>query len=194
MIQASAQSIVGARRKAVRTVLAAGSNRESLNAIAQRLGNLHYLVVLADGACQALELVSARGFDLVLLDALAPQSSAMHLVAEIRGSRDTADLPMVMISADADAVEAFAAGVDDWIDKSTSFDVLAARLDRILARAGRIEELKRSNFALDARIAARAIELGEAKAELAAAHIDRTRLLSSIRQLHDELAIQRNAA
>lgn len=194
MIQASGQSIVGARRKAVRTVLAAGSDRARLNAVAQRLGNLDYLVVLADGACQALDLVSARGFDLVLLDGLAPQSTALHLVGEIRGSRDTADLPIVMIGAGDDAVAAFAAGVDDWIEQSACFTTLAARLDRILTRAARIETLKRSNLALDARIAARAIELGEAKAELAAARAERTRLLGSIRQLHDEIAVQRSAA
>jgi DNA-binding response OmpR family regulator len=194
MIQASGQSIVGARRRAVRTVLTAGSDRASLNAIAQRLGNLDYLVVLADGACQALDLVSARGFDLVLLDGLVPQSAALHLVAEIRGSRDTSDLPIVMIEEGDGAVEAFAAGVDDWIGKTTPFPTLTARIDRILARAIRIDELKRSNLALDARIAARAIELGEAKAELAAARVDRARLLGSIRQLHDEIAVQRSAA
>jgi len=194
MKQASAQAIVGARRKAVRTVLAAGSCRASLNEIAQRLGNLGYLVVLSDSACQALELVSARGFDLVLIDALTPESGAMHMLNEIRGSRDTADLPVILLSAQDRAVEAFAAGADDWLAKPASFEVLAARIERTLDRAGRIEELKRSNLALDARIAARAIELGEAQAELAAARIDRTRLLGSIRNLNDELASRRSAA
>lgn len=194
MIQASGQAIVGARRKAVRTVLAAGSCRASLNEIAQRLGNLGYLVVLGDSACQALELVSARGFDLVLVDALVPETGAMHMLGEIRGSRDTADLPVIVLSERDCAVEAFAAGADDWLAKPAAFDVLAARIERTLARAGRIEELKRSNLALDARIAARAIELGEAQAELAAARADRIRLLGSIAQLNDELASRRSAA
>ncbi|AQR74502.1 two-component system response regulator [Sphingomonas sp. LM7] len=194
MIHASGHAVVGARRKAVRTVLAAGSCRASLNEIAQRLGNLGYLVVLSDSACQALELVSARGFDLVLIDTLMPETGAMHMLAEIRGSRETADLPVIVLSEQEGAVAAFAAGADDWIAKPTPFDVLAARVERILARAGRIEELKRSNLALDARIAARAIELGETQAELAAARVDRTRLLGSIRQLQDEVAARRSAA
>ena len=150
--------------------------------------------MLSDSACQALELVSARGFDLVLIDALTPESGAMHMLNEIRGSRDTADLPVILLSAQDRAVEAFAAGADDWLAKPASFEVLAARIERTLDRAGRIEELKRSNLALDARIAARAIELGEAQAELAAARIDRTRLLGSIRNLNDELASRRSAA
>jgi len=181
----------------MRTVLAAGSCRTSLNEIAQRLGNLGYLVVLAHSACQALELVSARGFDLVLIDALAPQTAAMHMLAEIRGARDTTDLPVIMLGAQPDednAVAAFGAGVDDWLPKPVGFELLGARIERTLARAARVDDLKRSNLALDARVAARAIELGEAQAELAAARTDRIRLMGSIRQLHDELAMRRDAA
>jgi DNA-binding response OmpR family regulator len=194
MKQASSHAFAGARRKAVPSVLAAGSCRTSLNEIAQRLGNLGYLVVLSDSACQALELISGRGFDLVLIEALTPENGAMHMLNEIRGSRDTADLPVLLLSDQDDAVAAFAAGVDDWLAKPAAFEVLAARIERTLARAGRIEELKRANLALDARIAARAIELGEAKAELAAARADRIRLLGAIRQLNDELATRLNAA
>lgn len=194
MDQALDQRLGGARRKAMRTVLAAGSCRTSLNEIARRLGNLGYLVVLGESAPQALELVSARGFDLVLIDALTPENAAIHMLNEIRGSRDTADLPVIVLSHGGRAIEAFNAGADDWLTKPFAFDELAARMGRILARAGRIEELKRANLALDARIAARAIELGEAKAELTAARTDRSRLMASIRGLHDELALQRNAA
>jgi DNA-binding response OmpR family regulator len=194
MDQASAQRIAGARRKAMRTVLAVGSCRTSLNEIAQRLGNLGYLVVLSESAHQALELISARGFDLALIDVLTPEISAIHMLNEIRGSRDTADLPVILLGHEDRAVEAFNAGADDWLAKPSAFDMLAARIDRILARAGRIEELKRSNLALDARIAARAIELGEAQTELAAARADRIRLMGSIRGLHDELATQQTAA
>ncbi|MDT8759314.1 response regulator [Sphingomonas psychrotolerans] len=194
MKQASSHAFAGVRRRAVRSVLAAGSCRTSLNEIAHRLGNLGYLVVLSDSACQALDLVSARGFDLVLIETLVPETGAMHMLNEIRGSRDTVDLPVIMLSDRDDAVAAFAAGVDDWLARPAAFDVLAARIERTLARAGRIEELKRSNLALDARIAARAIELGEAQAELAAARADRIRLLGAIRQLNDERATRLDAA
>jgi DNA-binding response OmpR family regulator len=178
------------RRRAARTILAVDDSRTNLGVLAHRLGGLGYLVVLADSGTQALELVSARGFDLVLLDKVMPELSGIHVLQEIRGTRDTADLPVILLTAQNDplgAVEAFAAGVDDYLCRPFEFEVLAARIERVLARADRIEELKRSNLALDARIAARAIELGEARSELAAGKADRKRLIASIQTLHDEL-------
>lgn len=178
------------RRRATRTILAVGDRRTRLGGLAQRLGDLGYLVVLGDSGAQALELVSARGFDLVLLDKMVPELSGMHVLQEIRSARDTGDLPVILINghnAPLSAVDAFAAGADDYLEGAFEFEALAARIERVLARADRIEELKRSNLALDARIAARAIELGEARAALAAAKADRTRLTASIEALQDEL-------
>ncbi|MFK5088422.1 PleD family two-component system response regulator, partial [Klebsiella pneumoniae] len=83
--------------------------------------------------------------------------------ADIRGSRETADLPVILITGRSDpqaVVEALAAGADDHIAKPFDFSVLAARIDRVVERARRIAALKRSNATLDARIAARAMELG----------------------------------
>src|SRR3546814_17459454 len=67
----------------------------------------------------------------------------------------------------AAAVEALATGADDLLAKPVAVDLLAARIERTIDRAQRIAELKRSNAMLDARIATRAIELGEARTELA---------------------------
>src|SRR3546814_17901891 len=67
----------------------------------------------------------------------------------------------------AAAVEAVATGADDLLAKPVAVDLLAARIERTIDRAQRIAELKRSNAMLDARIATRATELGEARTELA---------------------------
>jgi hypothetical protein len=65
--------------------------------------------------------------------------------------------------------------------------VLLARIERTLNRAARLSDLKRSVAAMDARIAARAIELGETKTELAVTRADRARLVSSIQSLNAEV-------
>jgi DNA-binding response OmpR family regulator len=178
-------------RRATRTILAVDDSRTNLNVLAHRLGHLGYLVVLSDRGSEALDLIEGRGFDLVLLDMMMPELSGMHVLQEIRGSRDTADLPVIMVTARGDSagiVEALAAGADDYVAKPFAFEVLAARIERTLARAARLDALKRSNLALDARIAARAIELGEARTELATTRADRSRLIASIEALHGQVA------
>lgn len=179
-----------ARRGSVRTILAVDDSRTNLNVIGRRLAHLGYLTALSDNGAEALDLIAARGFDLVLLDMVMPRMSGIHVLTEIRGSRDTADLPVIMVTGRSDpaaAVEALAAGADDHVAKPFAFEVLAARIDRVLARARRIAELKRSNATLDARIAARAMELGEAKTALAATRADRQRLIASIQALNEEV-------
>ena len=178
------------RRGPVRTILAVDDSRVNLNVLGSRLGDQGYLMMLSDNGREALDLISARGIDLVLLDMIMPGVSGVDVLTELRSHRDTADLPVIMVTARSEpsaAVEALAAGADDWVAKPFSFDVLAARIERTLARATRVADLKRSNSALDARIARRAIELGEARAELASTRADRVRLVASIQALHDEV-------
>ena len=180
----------GLRRSPVRSILAVDDSRTNLNVLGRRLAQLGYLTVLSDNGPNALDLIAARGFDLVLLDMVMPNMSGIQILREIRASRDSADLPVIMVTGRNDpgaAVEALAGGADDHVTKPYAFEVLAARIDRVLGRARRIAALKRSNAALDARIAARAMELGEARTALAATRADRQRLLLSIQALNDQI-------
>ncbi len=184
------QGLVMLRQGPVRTILVVDDSRTNLAVLGKRLGHLGYLAVLCDNGAEALDLIAARGFDLVLLDMVMPVISGMHVLREIRGSRETADLPVIMLTGRSDpaaAVEALAAGADDHVAKPFAFEVLQARIERVLARARRIAELQRSNATLDARIATRAMELGEARTELAATRADRQRLVASIQALNDQI-------
>ncbi|RDE05911.1 response regulator [Sphingomonas aracearum] len=177
-------------RSPPRTILAVDDSRTALNVIGKRLAHLGYMTALCDNGPEALARIQARGFDLVLVDMAMPRMTGMQMLAELRGARETSDLPVIMMTAGGDpgvAVEALAAGADDHLAKPFDFDVLAARIDRVLARGRRIAELKRANAALDARIAARAIELGETRTELAESRADRARLIASIHALNQEV-------
>lgn len=172
------------RRRTARTILAVDRNRASLHALAHRLGQRGHLTVLADHGAEALGLIAGRGFDLLLLDMAIPGLSAFHVLRSLRAAYDTVDLPVILTSVPDDrdaALAAFAAGADDCIASGHDPVVLAARIERALERAARVAELKRRNLALDARVAARAIELGEARTELAAARDDRLRLQRALR-------------
>jgi len=166
-------------RRTARTILAVDRNRASLHALAHRLGQRGHFTVLADHGSEALGLIAGRGFDLLLLDMAMPGLSALHVVRALRATHDTADLPVILTMAANDrdaALTAFAAGADDCVVRGYDPVVLAARIERALEQAAQIANLKRRNLALDARVAARAIELGEARSELAAAVNDRLRL------------------
>jgi two-component system OmpR family response regulator len=190
MLASNGKDEMADSNKPVRTILVVDDSRTTLNIIGKRLTELGYLTALADNGGEALDLIAARGFDLVLLDMVMPGMSGVHVLREIRGSRDTADLPVIMLTGRSDpaaAVEALAAGADDHVAKPFAFEVLTARIERVLTRARRIAELKRSNATLDARIAARAMELGETRTELAASRADRQRLVASIQALNDQI-------
>jgi CheY-like chemotaxis protein len=170
----------------MRTILVVDDSRTNLNAIGERLTSLGYLTALVDNGGEALDLITARGFDLVLLDMVMPGMNGIQVLAELRSRTETSDLPVIVVTARGDpeaAVEALAAGADDHLAKPFEFDVLVARIERTLARGRRIADLKRSNASLDARIAARAMELGEARAELADARADRQRLTAEMERL-----------
>jgi DNA-binding response OmpR family regulator len=174
------------RQGAMPSLLVVDDSRTNLGVIGKRLSHLGYPVVLSDNGREALDLIAARGFDLVLLDMVMPEMSGLQVLAEIRGMRETADLPVIMVTGRSDstaAVETLKAGADDHIAKPYDFNVLAARIDRAIGRARRISDLKRANATLDARIAARAMELGEVRNELAETRADRLRLIASIQML-----------
>ncbi|MBW4331990.1 response regulator [Stakelama sp. CBK3Z-3] len=174
-----------------RTILVVDDNRTTLNVLGHQLGKLGYLPVLSDSAIRALDLIGAGGFDLVLLDYDMPKMSGIEVLRHVRAAHETTDLPVIMMTGHDDAaapVGALEAGANDYVARPFAFDVLAARVARTLRDAKQLEELKRFNATLDARIASRAIELGETRVELANLRHDRKRLVRSIDSLTAQVA------
>jgi CheY-like chemotaxis protein len=95
----------------------------------------------ADGA-QALELATAGGFDLVLLDVMLPDMGGLDVARHLKGDERTRELPIVFLSArtDRDDLRAgFALGAIDYITKPFDPIALAARVEEILERVERQE-------------------------------------------------------
>lgn len=171
-------------------VLIVDDSRTILNALGERLGQSGYLVTLCDRGADALDLIAGCRFDLVLLDVVMPEMSGLQVLAELRAAFDTADLPVIVTTSFADgdiAHRSLTIGADDFIAAPIDFDVFPARVERVLQRAARLAELKRANAALDARLAERAIELGEARDRLNAVRADRDRLAASLEALSRHL-------
>lgn len=180
----------GGPRPDAPAVLIVDDNRTNLQLMGKRLTRMGYTVSLSDNGVEALDLMQARYFDLVLMDMTMPGLSGTATLRELRVTPGIGDTPVLMITGRSDdgaVIEALKAGADDHVAKPFAFEVLGARIERLLERRRAVEELKRSNAMLDARIAHRAIELGEIRNELAETRADRLRLASSVRALEDEV-------
>lgn len=160
-------------------ILLVEPNRSAMGVLARRLGEAGYRVAAADSAQGAVAELYRLPVDLVLAELAMPRMSGIELTRLIRDDSSLRDLPVILISGRSDrsgAVAALEAGADDVVVKPFEHDLLLARITRQLARARAIRQLRIDNAMLDARVVTRAIELGEARAALAASERERTRL------------------
>jgi DNA-binding response OmpR family regulator len=153
-------------------ILLVEPNKTNLAVMARRLAEAGYRVTTADGGANAIAELHRVPIDLVIAEMNMPRLSGAELVTGIRGEVQWRDLPIMLITGKSEpkgAVRAYAAGADDVILKPFHFEVLFARIERRLARARTFQGLWRDNAALDARLAERAIQIGELREQLAEA-------------------------
>jgi two-component system phosphate regulon response regulator PhoB len=92
----------------------------------------------ADGQEALTKIAEARP-DIVLLDWMLPVMSGIEVCRQIRRKPTTRDLPVIMVTArteDVDAVRALNTGADDYITKPFAIDTLLARIRALLRRVG----------------------------------------------------------
>ena len=174
-----------------RSLLLVDEDTTARAVIARRLAHLHYDVVLAEDGFNALNRLVGRTVDIVLIDMGLKKLSAIATMKKIRAAGVAENACFVMITGTQDSasiVDALNAGADDHVAKPFDFDVLDARLRHLCERAEELGALARHNAELDARIARRAVELGETRDALKEMQADRALLVSSIQALHDEIA------
>lgn len=162
----------------------------SRTVVARRLSHLGYDVVLAENGFSALNMLVVRPVDIILIDMGLTLLPGVATMRKIRAAGLAENACFIMIGSRHDrvcAVEALDAGADDHVVKPYDFDLLDARMRHLCARAEQMGALTRHNAELDARIARRALELGETRDALAEMQADRARLVSSIQALHDEI-------
>jgi DNA-binding response OmpR family regulator len=171
-------------------LLVVDENDTALQVMGRRLSHMGYDVVLAENGIVALNMLVAQKFDLIIMDMAMTLLSGIATMKKMRASGLLANASIMMVTGRTDnaaVVEALEAGADDQIVKPFDFDILDARIRHVVSRAQRVEELARYNEKLDARIARRAMELGETRAALEDLQSDRSRLVASIQALHEEL-------
>ena len=92
-------------------------------------------VATASDATSGLALVESFEPDVIALDLMMPGVDGLTVLAALRGSVPTCDLPVVIVSArtlSADRVRAFEAGADEYVSKPFDPDDLLRVLERVL--------------------------------------------------------------
>jgi DNA-binding response OmpR family regulator len=105
-----------------------------------RLQSKGYRVVSAADGATALELVRARKPTLVILDAMMPVLDGFAVLKKVRGDPESADLPIIMLTAkrqERDVLDALQAGATDYIVKPFSPEEVLARVARVLRSSPR---------------------------------------------------------
>ena len=121
-----------------------------------------YVVVTASSGAQALEKVETEQPDLVLLDVVMPEMSGYEVCRKIRGSRATATLPVVMVTAldpAQERVKGIEAGADDFLSKPISQQELLARVKSLLRIKVLHDELGEWSRTLEQRVEAQVAQL-----------------------------------
>lgn len=93
-----------------------------------------YEVLEAADGVQAVELAERKKVDLVLLDVMMPRMDGFEACRRIR---QRSDVPILMLTArgeEADELNGFSLGADEYIQKPFSLKILLARIEAVLRR------------------------------------------------------------
>jgi DNA-binding response OmpR family regulator len=119
-------------------VLVVEDSREIAEGLQQYLEEQGHTVLLATKAAHALALAAGTPPDLVVLDLGLPDRDGTEVLAELR--RRGLETPVLILSAragEADKLEGFRLGADDYVTKPFSIRELLARVAVLLRRAAR---------------------------------------------------------
>jgi two-component system phosphate regulon response regulator PhoB len=94
-------------------------------------------VLAAPNCTEAWKAICARAPQLILLDWMLPDQSGLRLLSRIRGDRNFADIPVIMLTAksmEEDKIAGLNTGADDYVTKPFSPRELLARARALLRR------------------------------------------------------------
>jgi DNA-binding response OmpR family regulator len=127
-------------------ILAVDDSATFLQQLADTLRQEGYEVSLARSGEEALELLAIQPVDCILLDLVMPGLGGHETCRRIKSAPITRDIPLVMLTATEDRqsmIRGLAAGADDYIQKSSDWEVLKARVRAQIRRKQFEDESRR---------------------------------------------------
>ena len=157
-------------------ILAVDDSETYLQELADALRADGYELVLARSGEEALQLLAVQPVDCVLLDLMMPGIGGREACRRIKGAPGIREIPVVMLTAVEDReamIQGLSAGADDYIAKSSDFDLVRARVLAQIRRKQFEDETRRIReqllrAELEAVEARAAREMAEERAKLVA--------------------------
>jgi phosphate regulon transcriptional regulator PhoB len=152
-------------------ILVVDDEQDILELVTYNLKKEGYLVEEARTGDQALRLVRERPYQLILLDLMLPGLSGMELCRIFKQDPETAQVPIIMLTArseEMDKVMGLETGADDYITKPFSVRELLARVKSVLRRSEGVvagkKVLRAGNLEVD--LERHRVKVGEAVIDL----------------------------
>ena len=126
-------------------ILVVDDNRMNRIKLSRSLEQEGHTVHLAEGGQQALDMLAAQPFDVVLLDILMPGMDGFQLLEAIKLDPELRDIPVIVISALDEiesAVRCIEMGAEDYLPKPFNPVLLRARLNASLQKK-RLRDLEK---------------------------------------------------
>ena len=111
-------------------------NRDMLSRRLQRKG---YDVVMAVDGREGVDKAREGGYDVILMDMSLPEVDGWEATRQLRASAQTADVPIIALTAHAmagDREKALEAGCDDYDTKPIELPRLLSKIEALLPQGG----------------------------------------------------------
>ena len=118
-------------------ILIVDDEQDIVELLSYNLEKEKFSIVKAYDGEAALELVQSQKPDLMILDLMLPKMNGLDVCKAIRRNPETANLPIIMLTAkgeEIDKIIGLEIGADDYITKPFSIKELIARVRAILRR------------------------------------------------------------
>jgi len=120
------------------TILIVEDNEVLRDTIAYNVRGEDYIVLTAPDGVVALDIVQHNPVTLILLDLMLPRLSGIDVCKRVRAQPETAQIPILVLTARADETEkilALEVGADDYVTKPFSWMELRSRIRALLRRS-----------------------------------------------------------
>ncbi|MDQ1267342.1 MAG: two-component system, sensor histidine kinase and response regulator [Bacteroidota bacterium] len=114
------------------TILIVDDNANNLQLIGNILRNMNYKILVASDGAMALDIVSKKQPDIILLDIMMPEMDGFEVCRRLKNDEKNRDIPIIFLTSLKDTeniVEGFEAGGVDYITKPFKKEELLVRIN-----------------------------------------------------------------